>query len=82
MKTADLDTTLIDSYYTLLKSLSPNNKLELIARLSKSMKTTKKKEKEISLDSLYGSWQSDQTADELVAELKAARNFTRKREEL
>ncbi|RQP15241.1 MAG: hypothetical protein EAS52_15795 [Parapedobacter sp.] len=82
MKTADLNTTLIDSYYTLLKSLSPNNKLELIARLSKSMKTTKKREKEVSLESLYGSWESDQTADELIAELKAARNFTRKREEL
>ncbi|WP_352422912.1 hypothetical protein [Proteiniphilum sp.] len=82
METADINTSLIDSYYTLLKSLSPNNKLELIARLSNSMKTTKKKEKEISLDTLYGSWESDQTADELVAELKAARNFTRKREEL
>ncbi|MFB2120107.1 hypothetical protein [Parapedobacter sp. 2B3] len=45
------------------------------------MKTTKKKEKEVSLESLYGSWESDQTADELIAELKAARNFTRKREE-
>lgn len=82
MKAAELDTNLVDSYYTLLKSLSPNNKLELIARLSKSMKTTKKKEKEVSLESLYGSWESDQTADELVAELKAARNFSRKREEL
>ncbi|MGC4231798.1 MAG: hypothetical protein QM594_02210 [Niabella sp.] len=82
MKTVDIDTNLIDSYYTLLKSLTPNNKLELIARLSKSMKTTKKKEKEISLESLYGSWESDQTADELIEELKNARNFTRKREEL
>ena len=82
MKTADLNTTLIDSYYTLLKSLSPNNKLELIARLSKSMKTSKKREKEISLESLYGSWESDETADELIAELKSARHFTRNREEL
>ncbi|MFF5381117.1 hypothetical protein [Pedobacter suwonensis] len=82
MKTADININLIDSYFTLLKSLSPDNKLELIARLSKSMKTTERKEKEISLDVLYGSWESDQTADELVAELKAARNFTRKREEL
>ncbi|WP_293741229.1 hypothetical protein [uncultured Pedobacter sp.] len=82
MKTADININLIDSYFTLLKSLSPDNKLELIARLSKSMKTTERKEKEISLDALYGSWESDQTVDELVAELKSARNFTRKREEL
>lgn len=79
MKTADIDTKLIDSYFTLLKSLSPDNKLELIARLSESMKTTERKEKEISLDALYGSWASDQTAYELIAELKAARNFSRKR---
>ncbi|WP_159469130.1 hypothetical protein [Dyadobacter sp. 3J3] len=78
----DANTNIIDSYYTLLKNLSPDNKLELIARLSKSMKTTKKKEKEITLDALYGSWISDQTADEMVAELKEARNFSRKREEL
>ncbi|KGE14563.1 hypothetical protein [Sphingobacterium deserti] len=82
MKTADLNSTLIDSYYTLLKNLSTNNKLELIARLSKSMKTNKKRAEDVSLESLYGSWKSDETADELIAELKAARSFTRKREEL
>ncbi|MCU7693579.1 hypothetical protein ACFSPU_11420 [Haoranjiania flava] len=31
MKTADINTNLVDSYYTLLKSLSSDNKLELIA---------------------------------------------------
>ncbi|MFC1225860.1 hypothetical protein ACFE6N_18805 [Pedobacter sp. BG31] len=79
MKTANININIIDSYFTLLKSLSPDNKLELIARISESMKTTAKNEKEISLDALYGSWESDQTDDELVAELKAARNFARKR---
>lgn len=43
MSTPDVNINLVDSYYTLLKNLSPNNKLELIARLSKSMKTTKVK---------------------------------------
>ena len=82
MRIADINTNLVDSYYTLLKSLSPNNKLELIARLSKSMKTTKKNKKDNFLDELYGSWVSDQSADELVEELKKARNFNRHREEL
>jgi len=31
MKTADVNINLVDSYFTLLKNLSPNNKLELIA---------------------------------------------------
>lgn len=82
MKTADVNMNLVDSYYTLLKSLSPNNKLELIARLSKSMKTSKKEKKDNFLDELYGSWVSDQSADDLVDELKKARNFSRQREEL
>jgi hypothetical protein len=81
MNTADINPDLIDSYLTLLKSLNPNSKLELIARLSNALKTTKKP-KEVSLKSLYGSWVSEQSADELVQALKNARNFNRNREEL
>jgi len=82
MKTADINTALIDNYFSLLKNLSSDNKLELIARLSMSMKSSKKAKKEISLNSLYGSWVSEQSADELIMELKNARNFNRKREDL
>nr|WP_294895859.1 hypothetical protein [uncultured Pedobacter sp.] len=78
MKAVDINTTLIDSYYTLLKSLSPNNKLELISRLSESMKTSKKVEKDTSWEELFGSWELDQSADEFVEELKKDRNFSRK----
>jgi hypothetical protein len=81
MNTANINPDLIDHYFTLLKSLSPNSKLELIARLSKSMKTTNKA-KEISLKSLFGAWESEQSAEELVQDLKNARNFNRNREEL
>lgn len=77
MKTADININLVDSYYTLLKNLSQNNKLELIARLSKSMKTTKAK-KDSSWEALFGAWELDQPADEFVAALKKDRNFSRK----
>lgn len=52
MKTADINKNLVDSYFLLLKDLSPDNKLELIARLSKSMKKEKmaKKRKKILLN--------------------------------
>ena len=73
---------LVDTYYSLLKDLSPNSKLELIVRLSKSLKSSKKAKKEVSLKSLYGSWVSEETADEIIANLKNARNFNRNREEL
>jgi hypothetical protein len=77
MKTTEINTNLIDSYFTLLKSLSPNNKLELIARLSKSMKTTRKT-KDTSWKSLFGSLELDQTVDDFVEGLKNERKFTRK----
>lgn len=77
MKTIDINSDLIDSYFVLLKSLSPNNKLELIAKLSKSMKTTKKV-KDNSWKSLFGALELDQSADDFVAELKKDRNFSRK----
>lgn len=77
MKTAEINTNLIDSYYTLLKSLSPNNKLELISRLSKSMKTTKKT-KDNSWKSLFGALVLDQSADDFVEGLKEDRKFSRK----
>ncbi|MFT4094081.1 MAG: hypothetical protein QM640_10605 [Niabella sp.] len=77
MKAANIDTNLVNSYYTLLKSLSPNNKLELIALLSKSMKTTKKT-KDSSWKSLFGALDLDQSADEFAEELKKSRKFIRK----
>lgn len=80
MKTADINSTLIDTYFSLLRNLSSDSKLELITRLSQSMKTSKRKSKKVSLDSLYGSWNSEQSADEIIAELKNARNFNRERE--
>ena len=80
MKTGNIDTKLLDNYFSFLKNLSSDHKLELIARLSKSMKTSKKTKKEVSLSSLYGSWESDQSADEIIAELKSARNFNIERE--
>lgn len=68
---------MVDSYYVLLRNLSPDNKLELIARLSKSMKTTKKA-KDNSWKSLFGALILDQSADDFVAELKRDRKFSRK----
>ena len=76
MKAADTNINLVDSYYTLLKSLSPNNKLELIARLSKSLKTAKKS-KDNSWKSLFGAWELNQSADDFVDQLKKDRKITR-----
>ena len=78
MKTADLNLNLIESYYGLLKNLSADNKLELIAKLSNSMKTAKPAKNE-SLKSLYGAFVSNQSADEIINDIKKARTFKHKR---
>ena len=80
MKTADININLIESYLELLKNLSSDCKLELIARLSKSMKTTKKAKSD-SLKSLYGAFISEQSADEMIDDIKSARRFNQKRAE-
>jgi hypothetical protein len=77
MKTTHTNINLVDSYYMLLKNLSPNNKLELISRLSKSM-TTDKQTKDKSWKSLFGALTLDQSADDFVDELKKDRKFIRK----
>lgn len=81
MKTMNINTRLIDSYFSLLKGLSPNNKLELISKLSESMKTTKKK-KDVSWKSLFGALELDQSADDFVEDLKRDRKFSRRSFEL
>lgn len=80
MKAIEPNISLIDSYLGLLGSLSTDSKLELISRLTESMRVDKGKER--SLASLYGSFITDETADELIDNLKRARHFGRKREEL
>lgn len=79
MEAADFRFNLIDSYLGLLRSLSPENKLELISKLSDSLKgSTKPTGKSIS--GLYGAFISKKSADEILAALKAGRNFDRKTE--
>jgi len=81
MKAADSKFNLVDSYFGLLKNLSQDNKLELIEKLSDTLKGQKKTTVK-SLDDLYGAFISEQSADEIIADLKRSRNFSRKIEGL
>ena len=78
MKTSDLNINLVNTYFGLLKNLSPDSKLELIAKLSNSMKTNSQAKND-SWQSLYGAFISKQSADELINDIKKARTFKRKR---
>lgn len=76
MEAADLKFNLIDTYLGLLRSLSPENKRELISKLSDSLKSSKKPTGK-SIGNLYGAFISKKSADEILSDLKASRNFKR-----
>ena len=80
MKATNLKFNLIDSHLGLLKSLSPDNRLELISKLSDSLKGSKKPSNK-SLTDLYGAFKTKKSADEIIADLKKNRNFNRKTEQ-
>ena len=77
MKAIDINTTLIEGYLRLLDNLSPNNKLDLISKLTltiKSDKTDKKK----TFYKAFGAWESKQSADEIITDIRNSRTFNRK----
>jgi len=72
MKAIDINTTLIDGYLRLLASFSPNNKLDLISKLTLSVKldfTERKK----SFYKAFGAWESKQSAEEIIDEIRNSR---------
>ena len=68
-------------YFGFLKHLNSKSKLDLISKLSQSLKENETVQ-EISLQSLFGAYQSDETADEIIAKLREARVFNRNIESL
>ena len=66
----------VNSYWKIVKHLSPDAKIDLITMLSQSLKAAKPLH--ISAKKYYGVWGDDgMTDDEFVGELKSLRNFNR-----
>jgi hypothetical protein len=76
-----LNLNLIESYLSLLNHLSTDGKLELIARLSASMKHPQP-ESGKELNDLFGAYISSASADEIIASLQSNRIFQRTIENL
>jgi hypothetical protein len=81
MNTSTQHISLADYYFGFLKNLNADSKLDLISKLSQSLK-----EGEIipetSLQSLFGAYKSDETADEIIAGIRVSRIFNRNIETL
>ena len=71
MKSTDSNTTLINGYLRLLENLSANDKLELISGLTYSI-CSEVTDRKKSFYNAFGAWDSEQTADEIIAQLRTS----------
>ena len=81
MKAVDINKTLIDGYLQMLDNLSPSNKLDLISKLTQSVKTDIT-DRKTSFYQTFGAWESKQSAEEIIDGIYESRTFNHKREEL
>lgn len=73
--------SIADYYFGFLNNLNSESKLDLISKLSQSLKEAEKNPK-TSLQSLFGAYKSEETAEEIIAEIRASRVFNRNTESL
>ncbi len=77
--TVNFNNKIVDGWWTLLRHLSREAKLELASRLINSLKKNEPEEKEEGWVKLYGSWaDSNEKAEKLIALIKGSRNTDRK----
>lgn len=69
-------TALIDNYFGLLNGLSKENKLRLIAKLSKSVADEVVEEENV-VDRFFGAFKSDKSAEDIIKEIRESRYFGR-----
>ncbi|MFZ1800851.1 MAG: hypothetical protein WAU24_13375 [Chitinophagaceae bacterium] len=76
MKTTELNTTIVDGYVGLLDNLSTNNKLDLISKLTDSVKTDLANKKSF-FKKAFGVFDSKKSAEEMIEEIRNSRVSTR-----
>ncbi|AWG22835.1 MULTISPECIES: hypothetical protein [Flavobacterium] len=71
------DKNIIENYFGLFESLNSMSKLELIEKLTKSLKA-ENKSKENNFYKSFGAFSSEKTSDEINTEIKSSRKFRTK----
>ncbi len=71
------DRHIIENYFGLFDSLNSLSKLELIEKLTKSLKS-ESKNKEKDFFKSFGAFSSEKTSDEINLEIKSSRKFRTK----
>ncbi len=81
MSTIELNMKRVDSFLKNLKYLNPAGKLDLIGKLTESVKSDLQTKGDEFQES-FGAWDENDDAEELVAKIRESRMFSRKTEEL
>jgi len=81
MKATELETTIVDGYLGLLDNLSTNSKLDLIAKLTTSVKSDLANKKS-SFKKAFGAFDSKKSAEEIIEEIRNSRVSTRQIESI
>lgn len=68
---------IVETYSGLFEGLNATSKIELIERLSKSLKN-ENSTKDSKFYKSFGAFDSDKSADEIIADIKLSRNFRNK----
>lgn len=72
MKPLEFKSSLLESYFRLLQTLSDSTKQSLIDKLKKSMD-----KKPNQPDNLFGAWNGDESAEEILKDNKDSRSTNR-----
>lgn len=76
MRIAEINTIIVDGYVGLLDNLSTNNKLDLISKLTDSVRSDLI-EKKSSFKKSFGAFESKKSAEEIIEEIRDSRVSTR-----
>lgn len=76
MRTTEVNATLVEGYVGLLENLSANNKLDLIAKLTDSLKSDLI-DKKSNFKKAFGAFDSKKSAEEMIEDIRNSRVSTR-----
>ena len=71
MGSLTISNKILNKYFGYLKNLDNKSKKSLIIKLTKSLET--KSKKEIDLNKIFGAWDDDRDADEIISDIRSSR---------
>jgi len=84
MKPTDLNARLVEDYLAVLKHLSLDNRLELVAKLTRSIQAdiARGGTNSDAFGRAFGAWEGQEDAQALADQIRSSRQFGRQIEEL